>query len=260
MENQEIIGLATYMYFGNVCELVSFDSKKENIGIGTALLKEVEKVALENNCKKMRLITTNDNLRALQFYQKRGYGLIKLYPNAMDEVRKTKPDVPLIGENGIPLNDEIELEKNLADKACVKMDIWEEMYQKAKKEYHPEDVSPFIRAHHVVAAVQSESGKIFTGFSIEGASGVMNLCAERVAALNMYISTGETKIKRLIAFRAEPPKINGGMPCGACREFLMQLNYDNRDMEIITDYESRKIVYLKDIVPNWWGDKRYNNL
>ncbi len=137
------------------------------------------------------------------------------------------------------------------------MDIWEEMYEQAKKEYHPEDVSPFIRAHHVVAAVQSESGKIFTGFCIEGASGVMNLCAERVAALNMYINTGETVIKRIIAFRNNPPK-NGGMPCGACREFLMQLSSENKNAEILVDYERRKIIKLKDTLPNWWGDKRYN--
>lgn len=137
------------------------------------------------------------------------------------------------------------------------MDIWEKMYEQAKKEYHPEDVSPFIRAHHVVAAVQSESGKIFTGFCIEGASGVMNLCAERVAALNMYINTGEKVIKRIIAFRNNPPK-NGGMPCGACREFLMQLSYENNNTEILVDYESRKTVKLKDTLPNWWGDKRYN--
>ena len=62
----------------------------------------------------------------------------------------------------------------------------------------------------------------------------------------------------MIAFRNEPPKKNGGMPCGACREFFMQLNYDNRDMEILTDYESRKVVHLKELIPNWWGDKRYN--
>ena len=53
------------------------------------------------------------------------------------------------------------------------MDLWEDMYNKAKKEYHREDVSPFIVAHHVVAAVESEDGKIFTGFCIESASGVM---------------------------------------------------------------------------------------
>lgn len=137
------------------------------------------------------------------------------------------------------------------------MDIWEEMYEKAKKEYHPEEISPFIQAHHVVAAVESESGKIFSGFCIEGASGVMNLCAERVAALRMYADTGETKIKRMIAFRNNPPKNNGGMPCGACREFFMQLNYENRNMEILTDYDTRKTVILKDLIPNWWGDKRY---
>ena len=134
------------------------------------------------------------------------------------------------------------------------------MYELAKKEYHREEVSPFITAHHVVAAVESASGKIYTGFCIESASGVMNLCAERVAALRMYADSGETVIKRMIAFRDKPPKVNGGMPCGACREFLMQLSYENRNMEILIDYETRKIVKLIDLVPNWWGDKRYNNL
>lgn len=132
------------------------------------------------------------------------------------------------------------------------------MYNKAKIEYHREDVSPFIVAHHVVSAVESEDGEIFTGFCIESASGVMNLCAERVAALNMYMNTGKTKIKRLIAFRDIPPH-NGGMPCGACREFLMQLNKDNKDIEILTDYETRRTIKLSEVLPNWWGDKRYNS-
>ena len=140
------------------------------------------------------------------------------------------------------------------------MDIWEEMYLKAKEEFHPEEVSPFVLAHHVTAAVESKSGKIFTGFCIESASGVMNLCAERVALLNMYLNTGETVAKRVIAFRDKPPKEeeNGGMPCGACREFLMQLSYENRNTQILVDYETRKSVLLKALIPNWWGDKRYN--
>ncbi len=112
-EDNTIIGLVTYTFFDDICEIVSLDSKRENIGIGSALLKQIEKVALDNNCKKMRLITTNDNMRALQFYQKRGYCLTKLYPNAMNEVRKVKPNVPEFGDNGIPLRDEIELEKKL---------------------------------------------------------------------------------------------------------------------------------------------------
>ena len=112
-EDSKIIGLVTYKFYENICEIISLDSKKENIGIGSALLKKAEKVATDNDCKKMRLITTNDNMRALQFYQKRGYCLTKLYPNAMDEVRKIKPSVPELGDNDIPLRDEIELEKIL---------------------------------------------------------------------------------------------------------------------------------------------------
>ena len=112
-EDNKVIGLVTYTFFGDICEIVSLDSKRENMGIGSVLLKEVEKIAKNNNSQKMRLITTNDNMRALQFYQKRGYCLTKLYINAMEEVRKIKPNVPALGDNGIPLRDEIELEKQL---------------------------------------------------------------------------------------------------------------------------------------------------
>ena len=139
------------------------------------------------------------------------------------------------------------------------MDIWEKLYQEAKKEYHPEEVSPFIDAHHVVCAIEAENGEIFTGFCIEGASGVIALCAERVAGLNMYIQSGQTVVRRMIAFRKEPPKENGGMPCGACREFLLQLSDKNKDIEILTDFETRKTVKLIDLMPGWWGWKRYNN-
>lgn len=137
------------------------------------------------------------------------------------------------------------------------MDIWEKLYNAAKKEYHPEEISPFIEAHHVVCAIEAENGEIYTGFCIEGASGVINLCAERVAGLNMYIQSGQTVVKRMIAFRNEPPKANGGMPCGACREFFLQLSDKNKDMEILTDYENRKTVKMIDLMPGWWGWKRY---
>lgn len=138
------------------------------------------------------------------------------------------------------------------------MDIWEKLYEAAKKEFHPEEVSPFVYAHHVVCALESENGEIFTGFCIESCSGVMNLCAERVAALNMYVNSGQTKIKRLIAFRNDPPYGEGsGMPCGACREFLYQLNEDNENIEIMVDYASRKTINLKELMPLWWGKERY---
>ncbi len=86
----------------------------------------------------------------------------------------------------------------------------------------------------------------------------MNLCAERVAALAMYAASGQTKVKRLIAFRDKAPHGGGsGMPCGTCREFFYQLNEDNGQMEILVDYEMRETVLLKDLLPNWWGMERY---
>ena len=138
------------------------------------------------------------------------------------------------------------------------MDIWERLYEKAKEQYHPENVSPFLYAYHVVCALESENGEIYTGFCIESCSGVMDLCAERVAALNMYVNSGQTVIKRMIAFRDTPPYGEGsGMPCGACREFFMQLSLKNKDMEIMVDYEKREIVTLEELIPKWWGMERF---
>lgn len=137
------------------------------------------------------------------------------------------------------------------------MDIWEELYNKAKAEYYPTDVSPFVYAHHVVCALESADGRIFTGFCIESCSGVMALCAERVAALNMYVNSGQTVVKRLICFRDEPPTGVNGMPCGACREFLMELSLKNKDMEIMVDYKTRETIRLEELLPNWWGMMRY---
>lgn len=138
------------------------------------------------------------------------------------------------------------------------MDIWERLYEEAKKQYHPEDVSPFVYAHHVVCALEAENGEIYTGFCIESCSGVMNLCAERVAALNMYVNSGQTVIKRMIAFRDKAPYGGGsGMPCGACREFLYQLSKENENMQIMVDYGKREVITLRELLPAWWGDERY---
>lgn len=140
------------------------------------------------------------------------------------------------------------------------MDIWERLCAAAQEQYHPGDISPFIYAHHVVCALESENGEIYTGFCIESCSGVMNLCAERVAALNMYLQSGQTVVKRLIAFRDRPPYGGGGgMPCGACREFFLQLSDKNRNMQIMTDYDRRETVTLGELMPAWWGDERYEN-
>jgi N-acetylglutamate synthase-like GNAT family acetyltransferase len=112
-ENGEKVGLATLHTKNGEMELVTIDSLKPGRGIGTLLINEVIKIAKENKLKRLWLITTNDNLGALKFYQKNGFSLIKVYPNAIAESRKVKPQIPEIGENGIPIRDEIELEIKL---------------------------------------------------------------------------------------------------------------------------------------------------
>lgn len=138
------------------------------------------------------------------------------------------------------------------------MDVWETLYKEAQKQYHPQQVTPFLYAHGVVCALEAEDGRIYTGFCIESCCGVMDLCAERVAALNMYVNSGQRVIKRLIAFRDKPPYGGGsGMPCGACREFLMQLSPKNKDTQILVDYDQRQTITLGELMPNWWGEERY---
>ena len=73
----------------------------------------------------------------------------------------------------------------------------------------------------------------------------------------MYLLSGQTKIKRLIAFRDRAPYGGGsGMPCGACREFFYQLNAANADLEIMVDYAARETITLRELLPKWWGEER----
>jgi len=104
------VGLLTYTLEDEHCEIVTINSTKPGIGIGTLLIKAVTQAAREAGCKRLWLITTNDNLDALRFYQKRGFRLVAVHRNAVDAARQLKPAIPLIGDDQIPLHDEIELE------------------------------------------------------------------------------------------------------------------------------------------------------
>lgn len=109
-EEGEIVGLITYRIVNNEMEILSLDSLKENIGIGTMLLDKAISEAKSADCTRIVLITTNDNNRALRFYQKRGFDMVRLYINSIDEARKIKPQIPMTGADGIPIKHEIELE------------------------------------------------------------------------------------------------------------------------------------------------------
>lgn len=113
-EEGEMIGLVTIRISECECEILSLDSLRENQGVGTALMKKAVDAARTAGCQKVRLITTNDNIRALRFYQKRGFDMVRIYHNAMDASRKLKPAIPLIGMDGIPLKHEIEFEMDLS--------------------------------------------------------------------------------------------------------------------------------------------------
>ena len=109
------VGLITYHIHDEDCEIISLNSLDESCGIGTALIDSVKQIAQQAHCQRIWLITTNDNINALRFYQKRGFTLVAVYRNAVERSRKLKPQIPLIGNDGIPIRDEIELELILTD-------------------------------------------------------------------------------------------------------------------------------------------------
>jgi ribosomal protein S18 acetylase RimI-like enzyme len=109
----ERAGILTYRVVGAECEVVSIDSLVERRGVGSGLLAAAIEAARTAGCDRVWLITTNDNLHALGFYQRRGFELCALHRNALERSRALKPSIPLVGHNGIPLRDEIELEYRL---------------------------------------------------------------------------------------------------------------------------------------------------
>ena len=106
-------GLATYVIEKSACELVTLDSLQPGQGIGSALLQTVADVAAERGCSRLWCITTNDNLPAIRFYQRRGWRMVAVHPDAIACARARKPSIPRRGIDDIPIRDEIELEFRL---------------------------------------------------------------------------------------------------------------------------------------------------
>lgn len=111
--SSDIIGLITYIFRDDYCEITSLNAETENQGIGTALIHRVIAAAEEAGCRKLKLLTTNDNIRAIHFYQKRGFNLLRINQGAIDRERLLKPEIPLLGNDGIPLKHEVEFEMDL---------------------------------------------------------------------------------------------------------------------------------------------------
>jgi ribosomal protein S18 acetylase RimI-like enzyme len=113
-DSNGVLGVLTYVVDGDRCEILTLHASERRRGVGSALLQEVERIATESGCRRLWLVTTNDNVDALRFYQRRGFRIVAVHPGAVERSRETlKPEIPEVGEYGIPLRDEIELEKDL---------------------------------------------------------------------------------------------------------------------------------------------------
>jgi ribosomal protein S18 acetylase RimI-like enzyme len=115
--NGERLGLATYRTGGGETELVTLDALVQGRGIGGGLLAAVADRAASVGCRRLWLVTTNDNLDAIRFYQRRGMRMMAVHRGLVDEARRLKPLIPEIGEYAIPVHDEIELEMLLGDQS-----------------------------------------------------------------------------------------------------------------------------------------------
>ena len=132
------------------------------------------------------------------------------------------------------------------------MDIWNELYNKAKSVQNPRVLSPFMEAGGVSAAILTKAGNIYVGVCIDTACS-LGMCAERNAIANM-ITNGESKIDKVVAVM---PDGRVGPPCGACRELMMQLDRHSAEIEILIDLETRRTVKLGNLMEDWWGTNRF---
>ena len=130
--------------------------------------------------------------------------------------------------------------------------MWNKLYNEALKVQNNRTVSPFIDAGGIAAAMLTKKGNIYVGVCIDTAS-TLGMCAERNAIANM-ITNGESQIEKVVAVM---PDGKVGSPCGACREYMMQLDKDSGDIEILIDLDTKKAVRLKELIPNWWGYDRF---
>lgn len=126
--------------------------------------------------------------------------------------------------------------------------IWKEMLQAARAVQNGRQISDYVEAGGVAAAILSSSGKIYTGVCVDTCS-TLGICAERNAIFNM-ITNGEQKIKKVLAVM---PNGKTGAPCGACRELMVQLMPNNyQEIEILMDFEAEEIITLGELTPKWW--------
>lgn len=108
-----IVGVLTFDVEGDAIEVISIDASPQWSGIGSTLLAAATEFGMAERLARLWLVTTNDNLDALRFYQRRGLRVLAVHPDAVARSRVLKPSIPLIGAYGIPIRDEIVLGRDL---------------------------------------------------------------------------------------------------------------------------------------------------
>ena len=129
--------------------------------------------------------------------------------------------------------------------------VWEELYEKAKSVIDPKDISGLISVASVGSAILTKDHNIYTGVCIDTVC-ALGMCAERNAIANM-LTNGESEIIKLVCVGSNEKY---AFPCGACREYLMQLSKNSKDIEILTNINTKETVKLKELIPNWWANDR----
>ena len=125
---------------------------------------------------------------------------------------------------------------------------WEALYLAAKAVQNERQISEYVAAGGVAAAILSASGRIYTGVCVDTCC-TLGVCAERNAIFHM-LTNGEHEIRKVLAVM---PDGRCGAPCGACRELMTQLMPETyREIEIMIDYETKRIVTLGELTPEWW--------
>ncbi|MFQ6609245.1 MAG: cytidine deaminase [Fidelibacterota bacterium] len=128
-----------------------------------------------------------------------------------------------------------------------------QLYDLAKENLNPRQISHFIEAGGVASAILTDKGNVYVGVCIDTAC-TLGMCAERNAVANM-ITNGENKIDKLVCVMSDG---SVGSPCGACREYLMQLHKDSGEIKILTSSEKFTFIKLKELIPDWWGQSCFD--
>ncbi len=134
----------------------------------------------------------------------------------------------------------------------MEKEIWDLLISKAKEVRNPKVISPFIEGGQVGAAILTKAGNIYTGVCIDTAS-TLGICAER-NAIHTMITNGESKIDKIVCIDSSG---RAGSPCGACRELIMQLDKDSKNIEILQNEETYEVITMEELMPDWWGYSRF---